>query len=430
MLVDFVPNHTSDQHPWFEASRSSKDDPKRDWYVWRDPAADGGPPNNWVAAFSPVPAWTFDEATGQYYLHQFLAEQPDLNWANPEVEAAMHDVLRFWLDRGVDGFRVDVVHGIGKDPDLADDPAELAGLPHVPLNDRPETHVHIRRLRELLDGYPGERMMLGEVYLLDTHLVAAVLRRPTTSCTCRSTSRRSTPGGRRRRGATRSRPPPPLLDPIDAWPTWVLSNHDNPRHRTRYGVRGAGPGGRRCCCSACAAPRSSTPARSSGLRDAEIPPERVVDPGGRDGCRAPIPWDPTPATAGRSEPVAAVPARGRLPQRRRRVGRPPLDPHPLPAVPGRPAGLGGPARRRPAPRCGCPDGVLGWVRSAGADRRVVLVNFTGEPVDLDGTEALGATAGLGRRGGERPRRRGLALHRPPRPRPGRLAPPHLSRTAP
>ena len=99
VLVDLVPNHTSDQHPWFRASRSSRDDPKRDWYVWRDPAPGGGPPNNWVAAFRPESAWTFDEATGQYYLHLFLPEQPDLNWANPEVEAAMHDTLRFWLDR-------------------------------------------------------------------------------------------------------------------------------------------------------------------------------------------------------------------------------------------------------------------------------------------------------------------------------------------
>ena len=122
VILDFVPNHVSDQHPWFRAARSSVDDPHRDWFHWRDPAPDGGPPNNWSAAFGPPSAWTLDETTGQYYLHLFLPEQPDIDWNHPDVAAAMHDVLRFWMDRGVDGFRVDVVHCIGKDPDLPDMP--------------------------------------------------------------------------------------------------------------------------------------------------------------------------------------------------------------------------------------------------------------------------------------------------------------------
>src|SRR3954463_13951269 len=110
VVVDFVPNHTSDRHPWFVASRSRRDDPHRDWYVWRDGAGPGRPPNNWRSSFAAVGgAWTFDEASGQWYLHSFLPEQPDLDWDNPEVEAAMHDVLRFWCERGVDGFRIDVV---------------------------------------------------------------------------------------------------------------------------------------------------------------------------------------------------------------------------------------------------------------------------------------------------------------------------------
>jgi alpha-glucosidase len=107
VLVDFVPNHSSDQHPWFRESRTGRGSAKRDWYVWRDPGPNGEPPNNWVAAFVNGPAWTFDDASGQYYLHCFLPAQPDLNWGNPEVVAAMHDALRFWLDRGVDGFRID-----------------------------------------------------------------------------------------------------------------------------------------------------------------------------------------------------------------------------------------------------------------------------------------------------------------------------------
>ncbi len=127
VLIDWVPNHTSDRHPWFVESRSSRNDPKRDWYIWHDPRPGGGPPNNWISAFTDGgSAWTFDDATGQYYLHLFLPQQPDLNWRNPAVVEAMHDTLRFWLDRGVDGFRMDVVHGIVKRADLADVEAGFA----------------------------------------------------------------------------------------------------------------------------------------------------------------------------------------------------------------------------------------------------------------------------------------------------------------
>ena len=119
LLLDFVPNHSSDQHPWFLESRSSRDNPRRDWYIWRDPGPNGGPPNNWISDFGGS-AWQWDEATGQYYYHAFLKEQPDLNWRNPDLRQAMLDVLRFWFDRGVDGFRIDVAHCVGKDPDFAD----------------------------------------------------------------------------------------------------------------------------------------------------------------------------------------------------------------------------------------------------------------------------------------------------------------------
>ena len=234
VLLDWVPNHTSDRHPWFQASRSSRDDPKRDWYVWRDPATDGGPPNNWTASFTWGSAWTLDEATGQYYLHQFLPEQPDLNWANPQVVEAMHATLRFWLDRGIDGFRVDVVHGLGKQPGLPDDPEDMVGVPHVVLNDRPETHPILRELRRLVDAYPGDRVLVGEVYLLETSQVGPYygdddelhlsfnfppLYAAWDADAWREQIERTTS----------------VLDPVGAWPTWVLSNHDNPRHRTRYG---------------------------------------------------------------------------------------------------------------------------------------------------------------------------------------------------
>src|SRR5256714_1346855 len=114
LILDLVPNHTSDQHPWFLESRSSRDNPKRDWYLWRDPGADGGPPNNWLSEFGGS-AWTFDPPSGQYYGHAFLPEQPDLNWRNAKVRDAVHDVMRFWLVRGVDGFRVDAVGHLLKD---------------------------------------------------------------------------------------------------------------------------------------------------------------------------------------------------------------------------------------------------------------------------------------------------------------------------
>jgi alpha-glucosidase len=125
LILDFVPNHSSDRHPWFVQSRSSRTDPKRDWDLWSDPAPDGGPPNNWLGNFG-GPAWTFDPSTGQYYGHAFLKEQPDLNWRNPEVREAMYDAMRFWLKRGVDGFRVDVIYHLLKDASLRDNPPNPA----------------------------------------------------------------------------------------------------------------------------------------------------------------------------------------------------------------------------------------------------------------------------------------------------------------
>src|SRR6476469_9181876 len=170
VVLDWVPNHTSDQHPWFRESRSSRDDPKRDWYVWRDSAPDGGPPNNWRSAFVAVGgAWTYDDATRQWYLHSFEAEQPDLNWENPAVEAAMHDVLRFWLDRGVDGFRIDVVHKLAKDTALGDNEPELR---HD--EDWPTIHDRLRRIRAVIDEY-DDRMIVGEVYLLDLRRIVTYI---------------------------------------------------------------------------------------------------------------------------------------------------------------------------------------------------------------------------------------------------------------
>src|SRR4028118_2019487 len=208
LLLDLVPNHTSDQHPWFLESRSSRDNPKRDWYLWQDPAPDGGPPNNWLSVFGGT-AWEWDEKTGQCYYHAFLKEQPDLNWRNPDVQAAMLDVMRFWLDKGVDGFRVDVMWHMIKDAAFRDNPVnpdyqqhmatyeqllpvystdhpaapgpvqQLRRLldPHadrrlapyeqllpVYSTDQPEVHGIVQQMRRLLDSY-DDRMMVGEIYL-------------------------------------------------------------------------------------------------------------------------------------------------------------------------------------------------------------------------------------------------------------------------
>lgn len=305
VIIDWVPNHTSSDHPWFIDAASSRESEHRRWYVWRDPTPDGTPPNNWRAAFDPeAPAWTFHAPTGQWYLHLFDPSQPDLDWGEQAVEAAMHDVLRFWMDRGVDGFRADVIHLIGKDPALPDNPPEVAGIPHCALNDVPITHERLRRIRQLLDDAPGERMMVGEVYLLSTEAVASYYGHDDELHLAFNFPPLFAPWDAARWRACIDETEG-ALEPRGAWPTWVLSNHDNPRHRTRYD-RAAGRGGED---ARTATRRSEARARAAavllltlrgtpflyqgeelGLSDAEVPPARQVDPGGRDGCRAPLPW--------------------------------------------------------------------------------------------------------------------------------------------
>ena len=378
VLVDLVPNHTSDQHPWF------RDPGKRDWYIWRD-GTPATPPNNWRAAFGEYPAWTWDEASGQWYLHLFLPQQPDLDWANPEVEAAMHDVMRFWLDRGVDGFRIDVVHGIGKDPVLPDDPPEVAAtLPHASLNDDLRTHPLIRRMRALADSYDGDRVLVGEVYLLDTAKVVtyygdgdelhlAFNFPPLYTAWDAAKWRRQIERAEAAHNA------------VGGWPTWVLSNHDNVRHRTRYGSEA----GARAAAVLLLTLRG-TPfvyqGDELGLEDAEVPPERVVDPGGRDGCRAPIPWDGEPDHGWPgAEPWLPFPPHADT----RNVVALDADERSILHLYRRLLAV---RRTSPALQTGtwraldAPDGVLASERTAGTDRRVVIVNFGDDTatVPLDG----------------------------------------------
>lgn len=383
VILDWVPAHTSSDHPWFVESRSSRTNPKRDWYVWRDPKPDGAPPNNWKSAFSnDGPAWTLDPTTGQYWLHSFLPEQPDLNWENPDVVEAMHGTLRFWLDRGIDGFRADVVHNIGKDPALLDVPDPHAKIPHCALNDDPRTIDHLRGLRRLLDSYPGDRMMVGEVFLMDTKKIAPYyadgeglhlsFNFPPMFLKWKAAKWRTCIDEARAQ-----------FDPVDAWPTWVLSNHDWPRHRTRLGSEA-----RARAAAVLLLTLRGTPflymGEEFGLEDAVVPAERIVDPGGRDGCRAPIPWTSAPG-AGWPDP-AWLPLPPKADQRNAETLR--ADPasilhlyrrllrarHASPAL-----SLG-----TLEPIEDLPGGVLGYRRATadGDDERVVLIHFEDTPTEV------------------------------------------------
>ena len=413
VVIDWVPNHTSDRHPWFIDAASGTASEHRRWYVWRDGRGDGQPPNNWVAAFDlSEPAWTFDPESRQWYLHLFDPSQPDLDWDAVEVVEAMHAVLRFWLDRGVDGFRADVVHCIGKDPALPDDPPDQVGIPHCALNDVEVTHARLRAIRSLLDGYAGNRVIVGEVFLLSTDAVATYyghddelhlsfnfppLFAPWVASRWHSCIEETARA----------------LDPRSAWPTWVLSNHDNPRHRTRYDAGAARAGeddvthGRRSEARARAAAVLLLTLRGTpflyqgeelGLLDAVIPAARAVDPGGRDGCRAPIPWDasgdhgwPTRSVSGPWLPFAPEPDRRNFDTLR-------SDPASILHLYRRLIEL---RRTRRELAVGdlelldLPEGVLGYVRRSGPATCTVLVNMTDRVVEVgdvrvDGVDGTGS----------------------------------------
>ena len=306
LILDFVPNHTSVEHPWFRESRCARDSPKRDWYLWRDPAPGGGPPNNWLSNFGGS-AWQLDARSGQYYYHAFLKEQPDLNWRNPQVRAAMHDVLRFWLKRGVDGFRVDVLWLLIKDERWRDNPPnpdfKPGQPPHtsqIPLytTDRPEVQGIVAGLRRVLDEFE-DRVLIGEIYLPVERLVAYY----------------GAPGDgvhlpfnfQLLRATWNARGLANLIDeyerqlPAGGWPNWVLGNHDNPRIASRVGVMQA-----RVAAMLLLTLRG-TPTLyygdELGMLNVPIPASGIQDPFeknvpglglGRDPCRTPMQWDSSP----------------------------------------------------------------------------------------------------------------------------------------
>ena len=318
VIVDVVPNHTSDQHTWFQKAIGDPSHPDRQKYLFRDPGPDGGPPNNWVSVFG-GPAWTLDERSGQYYLHLFTPEQPDLNWRHPEVHEEFDSILRFWLDRGVDGFRIDVAHGLYKDEQLRSHPeapdrppgTQYQGLAQNHAFDQPEVHDVYRRWRSIADSYPGDRVLVGEVFLFDPKQVALYVRPDELHLAFNfylMGQRWDAAGIRQAVEASMAE-----LDAVGARITWVLSNHDLIRHPTRYG--GGEQGARRA--------RAILPfllalpgavflyqGEELGLEEVVVPDEAKQDPiffrtkgekAGRDGCRVPIPWRPEPPGFGFTE---------------------------------------------------------------------------------------------------------------------------------
>jgi alpha-glucosidase len=313
IIIDWVPNHTSDEHRWFQESRSSRENPKRDWYIWRDPKPDGSPPNNWGSFFG-GPAWTFDEQTGQYYMHQFVPEQPELNWRNPDVKAAMFDTLRFWLDMGVDGFRMDVIGLIIKDEELRDNPpnpnppADLRendlfrGLLQVYNMDQAEVHPVLKEIRQIFDEYE-DRVAIGELWgPLDRWVKYYGEALPGGQ----SGDELHLPFNFRLMDegewlAERMRTLVEAMEaalPAYAWPNYVLGNHDRMRLATRFG----GQAQARVAAMLLLTLRGTPTVYYGdeiGLENGVIPPEKIQDPQGinlgvertRDVCRTPMQWN-------------------------------------------------------------------------------------------------------------------------------------------
>jgi alpha-glucosidase len=381
IIIDLVPNHTSDQHPWFRESATSRDSPRRDWYVWRDPRPDGSPPNNWRSSFG-GPAWTLDPATEQMYQHSFLPEQPDLNWWNEDVRDAMDEVMRFWLDRGVSGFRLDVAHAVVKDRELRDLPPDAETIVVVDLD---ETFRVQRRWRKLADAYDHAPILLGETWVMDLATLAGfygsgedqlhlAFNFPFTLAPLEAEALRGV--------VERTQE----LLPERAWPAWTLSNHDIVRFPTR--MCDGDEQKARAALTALLSLRG-TPVLyygdELGMPQAKVPPERARDIAGRDGARTPLRWN-----GGWSDPwlpleaeVASVAAQRDDPRSflnfcRELIARR----HTTSDL------LNGRYESIPSPA-----GV--WVFRRG-ERTAVALNLTGEParLDLDGPRELGAWEGV------------------------------------
>ncbi|KDN80698.1 alpha-amylase family glycosyl hydrolase [Kitasatospora cheerisanensis] len=401
VLVDYVPNHTSDRHRWFQDSRADPHGPRRDWYVWRDPAPDGGPPNNWITLFGDR-AWTLDPASGQYYLHSFLPSMPDLDWRNPAVQDAMFDVARFWLDRGVDGFRVDCAPLIAKDPKLRDNPPaaqgssahhrEMGGFDdqlHLHDQGHSDLHPRYRDFRALLDSYGG--VALGEVHEYDWPAWSRYFGRDLDELHLPicfgllGVDWRPDPIGRTVRAVLDAVPP-------GASATWVMGSHDDPRVASRVGAAQAA----NAMMLLLTLPGTAILYNGDELAmpDADIAPDRIRDPWGlrtpalsRDHARSPMPWTPDAPSAGFTAPGVepwlpiTVPPAGTVQDQEADRDSPLSLTRDLLAL----------RRATPALRSGtltlldAPDGVLAYTRSAGAGPDLlVTLNLTDRPAPIGG----------------------------------------------
>ena len=318
IILDLVVNHTSNQHPWFQDSCAGQDSSKADWYLWHDPAEGGGPPNNWQSYFGGT-GWEYCESRHQYYYHTFNANQPDLNWHNPEVRAAVYDIMRFWLDRGVDGFRLDASSVYSKDPDFHDNPLKHGATDtdsydsyhHLYTKNRPETHEFIREMRAIVDSY-DDRALIGETFI-DNRLYDSVIFHGSCQEELHLAINFEFPfspwyPGHIQREIEKQE----ILTKETDWPCYFLDNHDVPRHLSRW-----------IECSLCI--DSSTIAKAAaallltvrgtplmyygqelGMEDHDdIPEDRLQDgalaqcnsqecPPPRDGARTPMQWDSSP----------------------------------------------------------------------------------------------------------------------------------------
>ena len=324
VMIDLVISHTSDQHPWFKESRSSKDNAKADWFVWADAKPDGTAPTNWLSIFG-GPAWEWDSRRCQYYMHNFLTSQPDLNFHNEDVQDAVLSAARFWLDRGVDGFRLDTVNFYFHDAELRDNPPLSASeMPstvdpsnpygyqdHLYDKTRPENLVFLERLRALLDTYPGTTSVGeigadGQAVELTASYTEAGKRIHMAYSFDLLTPQHSAPYIRK------------IVEEMNAgigsgWASWALSNHDVKRVTSRWG-EDLDPTKFAPLETALCASLRGTPClyqgEELGLRQADVPFEKLQDPygirfwpeyKGRDGCRTPIPWTKDNAHAGFSD---------------------------------------------------------------------------------------------------------------------------------
>jgi alpha-glucosidase len=308
IVIDIVPNHTSDQHPWFRTARRSRDSATRDYYLWRDVDPTGARPNNWVGYFG-GPVWSVDDAAGQQYLHMFLPEQPDLNWRNPAVIEEFDDILRFWLDRGVSGFRIDVAQALVKDTDLRSNPerrpvdhdadrwTQWHALEHRHDILQPETLDIFRRWRAIVDEY--DAVLIGETYVLDADELAGLVRGDGLHIGFWFAPMHMAWSAQELESTLRA-----PLDAGAAGVGWVQASHDEHRPPTRFG--GGDTGARRSLALlTLLLGLPGLPFLYQGeelaIEDGEVPPEAKADPvggadvdAGRDGCRTPMPWSTEP----------------------------------------------------------------------------------------------------------------------------------------